>query len=349
MKKIIILVFVFAAIVLCTIYFLNRELVLKQNYLANQKPIIIGFSMGTTREERWFKDRDFFVQRAQELGATINVSLSDYDVEKQILQIENMISQGASVIVVIPADSEKIWPAIEKAKEAGVKVIAYDRLIKNTDIDLYISFDNVKIGELQAESILAVINHGNFAYIGGSPNDNNATLLKQGTMNILNPLIKNGSIKLVVDSFTEDWKPDLAYKTIEKYLDSGSSLDAVVAANDGTAFGAIRELQERGLAGKIPVSGQDAELSAAQRIVAGTQTSTVYKPINALASKAAEMAVDMASGQSVSTNSTIDNGKDLVPSYYLLPIIVNKDNMMDTIIKDGFHTYEEVYALTSNK
>jgi D-xylose transport system substrate-binding protein len=232
MKKIIIFVLVFAVVVSATLYFLNRQLTLRQNYLTNQKPIIIGFSMGRTREERWFKDRDLFVQRAQELGATVNVSLSDYDVATQILQIENMISQGASVIVVIPADSEKIAPVIEKAKAAGVKVIAYDSLIKNTDIDLYISFDSVKVGELQAESLLSVINHGNFACIGGSPTDNNSILLKQGMMNILDPLVKSGDIKLVVDSFTDNWKPDVAYTTVEKYLDSGKTLNAVVAAND---------------------------------------------------------------------------------------------------------------------
>jgi len=342
-------VLVFAVVVSATLYFLNRQLTLRQNYLTNQKPIIIGFSMGRTREERWFKDRDLFVQRAQELGATVNVSLSDYDVATQILQIENMISQGASVIVVIPADSEKIAPVIEKAKAAGVKVIAYDSLIKNTDIDLYISFDSVKVGELQAESLLSVINHGNFACIGGSPTDNNSILLKQGMMNILDPLVKSGDIKLVVDSFTDGWKPDVAYTTIQKYLDSGKPINAVMAANDGIASGVIRELQERGLAGKIPVSGQDAELSATQRIIAGTQTSTVYKPIQLLAFKAAEMAVDMANGQMPSVGNTIDNGKSLVPAYYLTPILVNKNNMMDTVIKDGFHTYEEVYGLTPNK
>ena len=345
MKKIIIVLVVFAGIVLGIIYFLNRQLTQKQDYLANGKPVIIGFSMGTIREERWFKDRDFFIERAQELGATVNVSLSDYDVDKQILQIENMISQGASVIVVIPADSEKIGPAIEKANQAGVKIIAYDRLIKNSNIDLYISFDNIKVGELQAESILSVVNHGNFAYIGGSPTDNNASLLKQGTMNILGPRINNGDINLVVDKLTDDWKPEEAYKTMKNYLNSGKTIDAVIAANDGTASGVIQALKEKGLAGKVPVSGQDAELSATQRIVAGTQTSTVYKSMKALAYKAAEMAIEMANSRTPKTNSSIDNGRNSIPSYFLTPIIVDKTNMADTVIKDGFHTYDEVYNL----
>lgn len=344
MKKIIIVLIILAGLVVGSIYFLNSLLVKKQSTLVEKKPILIGFSMGTTREERWFKDRDFFVQKAQELGADVIVTLSNYDANLQISQIMNLISQGVSVIVVIPADSEKINPAIEEAKAAGVKIIAYDRLIKNSDdIDLYISFDNVKVGVLQAESVLSIVSKGNFAYIGGSPTDNNASLLKEGTMSILTPKIQSGDVKLVVNELMTDWKPEEAYRTIKNYLASGKSLDAVIAANDGTASGAIQALKEKGLAGKIPVSGQDAELSAVQRINAGTQTSTVYKPINSLAYKTAEIAVAMAGNQIVETTGTIDNGKIQVPSYLLEPIIVNKKNIMTTIIKDGFHTYEEVY------
>jgi len=343
MKKAIIILVILSGLVIGGIYFLNNLLVAKENSLAGKKPILIGFSMGTTREERWFKDRDLFLARAQELGATVSVTLSDYDVEKQILQIENLISQGVSVIVVIPADSEKISPAIEKANQAGVKVIAYDRLIRNSDINLYISFDNVKVGELQAESILAVKNKGNFAYIGGSPTDNNASLLKEGTMNVLTPKIASGEINLVIDRFMNDWKPEEAYKTIKDYLATGASLDAVIAANDGTASGVIQALKEKGLTGKVPVSGQDAELSATQRIIAGTQTSTVYKPIGSLAYKAAEISVAMALGRMPKTTRVIDNGKISVPSYFLEPISVDKKNMMTTVIGSGFHTYEEVY------
>lgn len=343
MKKIVIVLVILVIFLIGSIFFLDRLLSQKEASLAGKKSLNIGFSVGTTREERWFKDRDLFLQKAQELGATVTVTLSDYNIEQQLLQIDNLISQGANVIVVIPSDSEKISPAIEKANQAGVKVIAYDRLIKNSNIDLYISFDNVKVGQLEAESILSVVDKGNFAYIGGSPTDNNAFLLKEGTMKAIDSKIKNGDIKLVLDTFTPDWKPADAYKAIKDYLDSGGTLDAVIAANDGTASGVIQALKEKGLDGKIPVSGQDAELSATQRIVAGTQTSTVYKPIASLAYKAAEIAVAMANGQMPETTSFIDNGKKMVPSYLLEPTLVNKKNMMGTIIKDGFHTYEEVY------
>jgi len=345
MKKIIIVLVIFAGLVLGSIYFLNRLLFVKQSYLAEKKPMLIGLAIGAIHEERWAKDQAFFVQRAEELGATVSVALSDQDVTQQISQIENLISQGASVIVIVAADSEKLSPAITKAKQDGVKIMAYDRLIKDSDIDLYISFDNIKVGEMEAESVLSVASHGNFAYIGGAPTDNNAFLLKNGSMNILSPKIKSGAVKLVIDKFMTDWKPEEAYKTIRDYLNSGNTLDAVIAANDGTASGVIQALKEKGLDGKIPVSGQDAELSATQRIMAGTQTSTIYKPIKSLAYTAAEIAVAMANGQTPETTDFIDNGKIRVPAYFLLPVSVNKSNMLDTVVKDGFHTYEEVYKL----
>lgn len=343
MKKIIIVLVLLAALVLGGIYFFSRLLNEKQTYLAGEKPIIIGFSIGATREERWAKDKELFIKRAQELGAEVSVVSSDYDIEKETLQIESLVSQGVSVIVVMPSDSETIWPAIEKAKQAGIKVVSYDRLIKDSEIDLYISFDNTAVGRLQAESILSVVSQGNFAYIGGSPTDNNSYLLRAGTMAALASNIDNGEIKLVIDRFTDNWRPDEAYKTMKEYLDSGQTVGAVIAANDGIASGVIQALKEKGLAGTVLVSGQDADLSAVQRIVAGTQFSTVYKPISSLAYKAAESAVALAKGEALEVTDVINNGKAQIPAYFFEPAIVNKRNIMGTIIKDGFYTYEEVY------
>jgi len=347
MKKLIIALIIFFMAALGGVFYLNHLLSEKESLLVGEKPVVIGFSLGTTREERWLKDRDAFVKRAESLGAVVNVTLSDYDVDKQIYQIENMISQGVSVIVIVPADSDKLTAVIEKANKAGIKVIAYDRLINDSDINLYISFDNVRVGELEAESVVSAVGKGNFAYIGGSPTDNNSVLLKEGTMNILKPKIDNGDINLVIDKLTPEWKPAEAYKTIKDYLDSGKKLDAVVAANDGTASGVIQALKEKGLSGKIPVSGQDAELSAVQRIVAGTQTSTIYKPIDSLASAAAEIAVAMAKNQSIEVKTSINNGKIMVPSFFLSPIMVDKSNIMSTVIKDNFQTFKDVYQSTS--
>jgi D-xylose transport system substrate-binding protein len=316
--------------------------------LANEP--LIGFSLGVLREDRWVTDRADFIEKAQQLGATVIDTSTDYDVATQISQIENLITQGVKVLVIVPADSDKIAPVIAEAKKAGVKVIAYDRLINNSDIDFYVSYDNVKVGELEAQGVLAVKDKGNFAYIGGAPTDNNALLVQQGSMSVLDPKIKSGDIKLVLNQLTPNWDPTIAYQTMKTYLATGGPLDAVVAANDGTAFGVIQALKEKGLAGKIPVSGQDAELSACQQIVQGTQTMTVYKPLQNEAYAAAEIAVAMANGQSVDayTNATTSNGQVAVPSDLLSPEAVDKSNMMDTVIKDSFHTYAEVYSASTS-
>ncbi|MDR3581804.1 MAG: substrate-binding domain-containing protein [Candidatus Pacebacteria bacterium] len=313
------------------------------------KPLI-GFSLGALREDRWTTDRADFIAKAQQLGATVIDASTDYDVAAQISQIENLITQGVKVLVVVPADSDKIAPAIADAKKAGVKVIAYDRLIKNTDIDFYISYDNVKVGELEAQGILAVQGKGDFAYIGGAPTDNNALLVQRGSMSVLDPKIKSGDIRLVLDQLTPNWDPTVAYQTMKAYLATGGPLDAVVAANDGTAFGVIQALKEKGLAGKIPVSGQDAELSACQQIVQGAQTMTVYKPIQNEADVAAEVAFAMATGAPLDkyVNATTNNGQEDVPSSLLAPEAVDKNNMAETVIKDGFHTYAEIYQQSSS-
>lgn len=343
MKKALIGLAILGVVIIGIIFFVKKLNVQPAPIVEDKEPLVIGLSLGTIRTERWLKDRDFMIEKAKELGATVNVTMSDDDPVAQISQIENLISQGVKVIIVVSSDSEKLATAVDVANKAGVKIIAYDRLINNSSPDIYLSFDNVKVGKLEAESVLSAVSKGRFAYLGGSPKDNNAFLVKKGSMAVLDPGIKSGDIKLVLDEFIDGWKTEEAYKVMKSYLNSGKSLDAIVAANDGIAFGAIQALEEKGLAGKVPVSGQDAELASCQRIIEGTQTATVYKPIKALAVKAVEIAVALAKGQVPETNNSINNGKIDVPSYFLEPVIVNKDNMMDTVIKDGFHSYDEVY------
>lgn len=309
-----------------------------------ETPVFIGLSLGTLREERWATDRDFIIERAKQLGAVVNVENANSDADKQMEQAEKLINQGVQVLIVVPHDGEKAAAIVERAHKAGVKVIAYDRLIKNSDLDLYVSFDSVKVGRMEAEAVVAVAPKGDYAYVGGAETDNNATLLKNGTMQILQPKVDSGDIKLVVDEFTPNWQPDLAYKTVKNYLATGKKLDGVIAANDGTAFGAIQALKEKGLAGKVPVSGQDAELSACQRLVDGTQTVTVYKPIRSLADQAVNLAIALAKDRAPTVNSVTNNGKIDVPSFMIDPVAVTKDNLMDTVVKDGFHSYDEIYG-----
>ncbi|MFA6095615.1 MAG: substrate-binding domain-containing protein [Candidatus Paceibacterota bacterium] len=315
----------------------------KSKSLETEK-ILIGFSLGTSREERWLKDAEFFMERANELGAIVEVKYSGEDPDFQISQAENLIIQGAKALVVVPNDAVTAARIVEKAHAAGVKVIAYDRMITGSDVDLYISFDGRKLGELQALEITRLVPKGKLAYIGGSPTDNNAFLLKEGSMKVVDPLVKKGDIMVVLDTFSLNWQPEEAYKALRAYLDTGKTVDAVIAANDSTAGGAVRALKEFGLEGKVPVSGQDADLAACQRIVVGTQAMTIYKPLKMLAYTAAEAAVDFAMGKIPLINGTLNNGKTDVPSHFLDPVVVTKENMDAIIIDAGFHSREDVYG-----
>jgi D-xylose transport system substrate-binding protein len=311
--------------------------------------IRIGLSMDTLKELRWTKDRDLMTAKAAELGATVTTLVADGDDKTQISQIQNFITQKVDVIVVIAHNGKALSAVVDEANKAGIKVIAYDRMIMNSNLDMYISFDSTKVGEYAAKYVLAAVPKTVavplVAFIGGSETDNNASIIRNGAMKILNPLIKSGKAKLTYDQqFTKDWNPDIAYKNLKKYLDAGGKVDAVVASNDGTAFGAIQALKEHGLAGKVPVSGQDAELSAVKRLVDGTQTISCYKPIAALANQTIEAAVDFASGKTPKTNGTMNNEKIDVPSFLIDPVPVTKDTIKDTVIKDGFYTTAEVYG-----
>ena len=346
-----IIVSVLSILLIASGIFFYLKFTQKNNVISTKKDILIGFSITTLQEERWQKDKAEFLKKAEELGVVVDFQEAQNNSDKQISQIESMIIKGVDVIVVVPYDSNALAPVINKAHKAGIKIISYDRMINNSDIDAYISFDNKKIGEDEVNYVIDSLKDKmvkgvklKIAYVGGSDTDNNAISLRKSSFDILQPLINSGKIEIVFDKFTTNWNPDIAYKNMKNYLINNSNkIDAVIAANDGTAFGSITALSEFGLAGKIPVSGQDAELAACQRIISGTQTLTIYKSINKLASTAVETAIAFANGEKVNTNYIINNGKIDVPSILLEPVAVTKDNMYDIIIKDGYHSYEDVY------
>jgi D-xylose transport system substrate-binding protein len=307
-------------------------------------PIRIGFSMDSLQLERWQRDRDIFVAKAKELGASVMVQSADGNDATQVQQSENLLTEGVDVLVVVPHNGEISASIVNSAKRQHVPVLSYDRLIRNGDVDFYISFDNVRVGELQAKYLLDRAPKGNYILIGGSPTDNNARLLRQGQMNILQPAIDRGDIKIVADQWSKDWLPSEALAHTENALTQNhNDVVAVVASNDSTAGGVVQALEEQKLTGKVLVSGQDADLAACQRIVEGTQSMTVYKPIEPLASRAAEIAVELAKHETVESNGTVNNGFKSVPSYLLEPIVVDKSNMAQTVIKDGFLREEDVY------
>ena len=300
------------------------------------KEIKIGMAIDDLRLERWQKDRDIFVSKAESLGAKVFVQSANGNEETQMSQIENMINRGVDVLVIIPYNGQVLSNVVKEAKQEGIKVLAYDRMINDADIDFYISFDNEKVGELQAQALVERVPQGNYFLMGGSPVDNNAKLFRAGQMKVLKPYIDSGKIKVVGDQWVDGWLPENALTA------NNNNIDAVVASNDATAGGAVQALSAQGLSGKVAISGQDADLAGIKRIVAGTQTMTVYKPITLLANTAAEIAVELGNGQQPKADATLNNGLKDVPSRLLTPIDVNKNNINETVIKDGFHKQSEL-------
>ncbi|MEK3980186.1 D-xylose ABC transporter substrate-binding protein [Psychrobacillus sp. FSL K6-2836] len=313
--------------------------------MKDDAPVRIGFSMDTLLEERWLKDRDLFKEAIEDLGAEVEIVAANGDDALQISQAETLIQSGIDLLVIVPHNAAATAAIVHKAHLAGIQVIAYDRLVKNAELDMYVSFDNEQVGKMQAEAMTALVPKGNYVFIGGAITDNNAHLLKEGVFKVLQPYIERGDIHVVYDQWTKDWTPVNAQTNMEQAIrTTNGEIDAVIAANDATAGGAIQALEDHGLASQIPVAGQDADLAGVQRIVAGTQTMTVYKPIHMLTQKVAEIAVAMAKGETVTANQQVNNGKKEVPSVLLPPIAVNTDNLESTVIEDGFHAAEEVYG-----
>lgn len=305
-------------------------------------PVRIGFSMDTLKEERWNRDKELFEQHAKELGALVDVQVANGDDAVQHTQCDNLLTKGVDVLVVAPHNGKLAASIVEAAKRQNVPVISYDRLMMNSDVDLYVSHQVIRIGEMQAQYALDHAPKGNYILIGGSQTDNNALLLRQGQMNILKPAVDRGDIKIVSDQYAREWLASEALRITEDALTrTGNDVQAIVASNDGTAGGAVQALGT--LAGKVVVTGQDAALDAMQRIAEGKQTMTIYTPIKPLAFSAVEAAIKLAHGEKLETKDTINNGLKDVPAILLEPISVDKNNIMETVIKDGYHKLEDVY------
>ncbi|MDD3167925.1 MAG: substrate-binding domain-containing protein [Eubacteriales bacterium] len=305
--------------------------------------IVIGFAMDTLVHERWLRDRDIFVATAREMGAEVILQIAYSDSREQERQVQYLLDQGIDVLVLIPHDAVSAAAMVKKAKDRGIKVISYDRLVKNANVDLYISFDNVKVGELMGQAAVSQTPEGNYLLLNGSEGDNNSAMFRDGYMSVLGEGIKSGSIQLLGETWVVDWLYENALADMQKAVDSGTEIDAVIAGNDTLASAAIHVLAEKRLAGAVTVVGHDADLDGCQRVVEGTQYATIYKPIDIEATKGAEFAVTLAKGGLVQANDTIYDGRYEVPFYKIDPILVTKENMADTIIKDQFHRMEDVY------
>jgi len=303
----------------------------------------IGFSIEAMKGERWQTDLNSFEVRARQLGAEVISSDAGGDDDLQFKQVKDMLKAGIKVLVLLPHDTSKASRMVDAAKAANVKVISYDRLVLDSNVDLYVSFDRLEIGWQQADYLVKHAPKGNYILIAGSPNDEGAKILHDAQMKVLQPYIERGDIKVVADGYTKDWLPSEAYLSMLKAIDSAKgNIAAVLASNDGLAGGAIQALREHNLAGKVLVSGQDADLAAVICIAQGVQSMTVYKPVGNEAVVAAEEAVRLAKGEKSRANKTASNGKADIPAILLKPIVVTRENIKTTVVQDGFQTLKSI-------
>ncbi len=302
-------------------------LILYQSCLQQKHKPVIGLLMDDFIVERWAMDTTYFVKAVNASGGKVICLSAKGDPAKQIEQAKSLIKKKVDVIVLLPVDVNKAAEIVEFAKQKSTPVISYDRLVQNSFVDYYISFDNVKVGELQAGYIHDRMVKGNVALINGPTSDKNSVFLRYGQMGIFQPFIENGSVKIVFDRYANEWTMDEGYRLAKECLKS-KKVDAFIAGNDLVARGVIEALDEKNLAGKVLVAGQDADSYACENIVKGIQTMSVYKPVEDLANNAAKMAMDIASGKPIPyAASTVENGFKMVPSLLITPTVVNKGNI----------------------
>ncbi|MBQ8596971.1 MAG: substrate-binding domain-containing protein [Lachnospiraceae bacterium] len=321
----------------------------EQDEQEQEEKIQIGMSFDSFVIERWQRDRDVFVSMSKELGAEVNVQNANGDLEEQKKQIDYFIQKEMDAIVIICIDSAGLKEHVQKAKDAGIKVIAYDRLITDADIDLYISFDNEMVGTMMGDALVAegITEGSNVLMLGGPETDNNVPLVEGG----FKAVMEENNVT-VLDSFHADgWKAELAATYVYDHMDVVAQADAIMCGNDDLASKVVHALAEKRMAGEILVVGQDADLEACQRIVEGTQVMTVYKPVEKLAQRAAECAIMLVKGEEITGSdvTVIDNGGYQVPYVSLNPISVTEENMNEVIINSGFHLKEDVYLNVPHK
>lgn len=306
--------------------------------------IQIGLTVDSFVIERWIRDRDVFVATARELGADVNVQDAGADAEEQISQIEYFISKQVDVIVVIARDCDVLSDVVQKAQNAGIPVISYDRMSNNANTDFYISFDNRKVGEIMAQALIdAIPQGGDIFMIQGSSSDNNVKMLKEG----FDDTLEDTNLNVVYEANCDGWTAELAVGYVEEALEKYPHVKGIMCGNDDIASQVVQVLAENQLAGNVVVIGQDGDLAACQRIVEGTQYMTAFKSIEDLAREAAKYAVEIGSGREASelkgVTEKVNDGTYDIPSKVLDPIAVTRENIDEVIIDGGFHRRDEVY------
>lgn len=327
----------------------NRSLILALSLCASasalawgsaQAQTVVGVSWSNFQEERWKTDEAAIKATVEAAGGTYLSADAQSNAAKQLADVESLIARGAKVLIVLAQDAASIGPAIDKAAAEGIPVVGYDRLIEHPSA-YYLTFDNKEVGRMQARAVFAAKPAGNYVFIKGSPTDPNADFLHAGQLEVLKKAIDGGAIKVVGESYTDKWLPAVAQRNMEQILTAADNkVDAVVASNDGTAGGVVAALTAQGLAG-IPVSGQDGDLAALNRVALGTQTVSVWKDARALGATAAEIALALAKGMKLEqvpgTESWTSPGGKKLSAQFLKPIAVTKDNLK-VVIDAGWAT-----------
>lgn len=312
--------------------------------------LVIGVSIPTQREEGWVRGVRYLREAAATRGYELKLQISDNDAARQLGQCENLIAQRVNVLVVAPHDAGAASVIVDKAHRAGIKVISYDRLIRNAPVDLYISYNNEKVGELQGEYLTRMVPKGAYIVLSGAPTDSNAAQFKAGAMRFIRPLAEQGKISIVMEQAVKDWLPSEAMKLVENALTaSRNRVDGILAPNDGTAGGAIAALAAQKLDGKVPVTGQDAEVSAARRIKNGTQSMTIFKDARRLAEETVIAAKKLADGQDPGVTGTTFGGSGQVPSRLLTPVVVDRHNLEQVLVAGGYLKTEDLGPRSAGK
>ena len=302
----------------------------------------VGVSWSNFQEERWKTDETAIKAQLEKLGAKYISADAGGSPEKQLGDIEGLMTKGAKVLIVLAMDKDAILPAVNKATKQKVPVIAYDRLIEAPGV-FYITFDNKEVGRMQARAVFKAQPKGNYVMIKGSPTDPNADFLREGQQEVIAAAVKSGAIKIVGEEYTDGWKPEVAQKNMEQILTKvGGKVDAVVASNDGTAGGVVAALTSKGIKG-IPVSGQDGDFAALNRVALGSQTVSVWKDARALGSEAASAAVALGNGKKVPGAVSWSGGekKIALQSHFLAPVAITRDNL-DVVVKAGWIKKDEL-------
>ena len=313
--------------------------------VANAEGLTVGVSWSNFQEERWKTDEAAIKAALEAAGNKYISADAQTSAAKQLTDIESLIAQGANALIVLAQDSEAIGPAIEKATAEGIPVVGYDRLIENPDA-YYITFDNKEVGRMQAREVFKAKPEGNYVFIKGASTDPNSDFLYSGQVEVLKEAMDAGKIKNVGEAYTDGWKPEAAQKNMEQFLTANNNkVDAVVSSNDGMAGGVVAALEAQGLAGAVPVSGQDGDKAALNRVALGTQTVSVWKDSRELGKKAAEIANELAAGKSmdeIAGTVKFSGGPKAVEmnSYFIAPLPITKENL-NTVIDAGWISKEE--------